>query len=157
ADAGAARPRHGHRGMRHRDGPGHRRLPHRRDVGSRLRRERRREPRADDAGLLARADVHSEDRSLRPPASVRSDLRESGGRTTTVLDVLAVLFAGRGSLNFLKRSGMGSGLVFFGHLLPRDTLLAPLVGATMVLYAWGLWTRAVWAIALGVSYAVYAT
>ena len=76
---------------------------------------------------------------------------------STALNVLAVLFAGRGAMNFLKRFGTGSGMVFFGHLLPRDTPLAPLVGAAMVLYAWGLWTRAAWAIPLGVAYAVFAT
>lgn len=76
---------------------------------------------------------------------------------STALNVLAVLFAGRGGMNFLKRFGTGSGLVFVGHLLPPDTLLAPLVGAAMILYAWGLWTRAAWAIPLGVAYAVLAT
>jgi hypothetical protein len=76
---------------------------------------------------------------------------------STALNVLAVLFAGRGAMNVLKPFGTGSGLVFLGHLLPPDTLLAPLVGLVMVLYAWGLWTRAAWAIPLGVAYAVLAT
>jgi len=60
-------------------------------------------------------------------------------------------------MNLLKRFGTGSGLVFFGHLLPPDTLLAPLLGIAMIAYAWGLWTYAGWAIPLGVAYAVLAT
>jgi hypothetical protein len=75
----------------------------------------------------------------------------------TMLRVLAVLFAGRGAMNLLKRFGTGSGFVFFGHLLPPHTPLAPLVGLAMIAYAWGLWTRAAWAVPLGVAYAVFAT
>ena len=61
---------------------------------------------------------------------MRSVLRESGGRfspvddrraRSTTLNVLAVLFAGRGLMNVFKRFGTGSGLVFFGHLLPPAT------------------------------------
>lgn len=78
-------------------------------------------------------------------------------RAGTALNVFAVLFAGRGVLNVLKRLGTGSGFVFFGHLLPPDTILAPLVGVAMMAYAWGLWTRAGWAIPLGVAYATLAT
>jgi hypothetical protein len=76
---------------------------------------------------------------------------------STALNVLAVLFAGRGLMNFLKRFGTGSGMVFFGHLLPRDTLWAPIIGFAMIVYAWGLWTRAIWAIPLGAAYAGFAT
>jgi hypothetical protein len=76
---------------------------------------------------------------------------------TTLLNVFAVLFAGRGVMNLLKRFGTGSGFVFFGHLLPPDTLLAPLFGFAMIAYAWGLWRRAGWAIPLGVAYAAFAT
>lgn len=73
------------------------------------------------------------------------------------LRVLALLFAGRGLMNVLKRLGTGSGFVFFGRLLPPDTPLAPLVGLVMLAYAWGLWTRGRWAIPLGVAYAIFAT
>ncbi len=73
------------------------------------------------------------------------------------LNVLAILIGLRGALNLLKRFGTGSGFVFFGHLLPPDTLLAPLFGVAMIAYAWGLWTRAGWAIPLGVAYATFAT
>ena len=75
----------------------------------------------------------------------------------TALRLLAVLFAGRGAMNVLKRFGTGSGLVFFGHLLPADTVLAPLLGLAMIAYGWGLWTHAGWAIPLGVAYAILAT
>ena len=75
----------------------------------------------------------------------------------TALNVLAVLFGGRGLLNVLKRFGTGSGCVFFGRLLPPDTMLAPVCGVAMLAYAWGLWTRAAWAVPLGAAYAVFAT
>jgi hypothetical protein len=76
---------------------------------------------------------------------------------TALLNVLAVLFAGRGIMNLLKRFGTGSGFVFFGRLLPPDTLLAPSFGVAMIAYGWGLWRRAGWAIPLGVAYAMFAT
>jgi hypothetical protein len=73
------------------------------------------------------------------------------------LRVLAVLIALRGVGNMLKRFGAGSGLVVLGHLLPRDTPLAPLLGVAMIVYAYGLWTEAAWALPLGVAYALFAT
>jgi hypothetical protein len=76
---------------------------------------------------------------------------------TTALNVLAALFAGRGLMNVLKRFGTGSGFVFFGQLLPPDTLLAPVFGVAMLAYACGLWTRAGWAVPLGAAYGVFAT
>jgi hypothetical protein len=76
---------------------------------------------------------------------------------TTLLNVFAILFAGRGIMNLLKRFGTGSGFVFFGRLLPPDTPLAPLFGVAMLAYGWGLWTRAGWAIPLGIAYAIFAT
>lgn len=76
---------------------------------------------------------------------------------STALRLLALLFAGRGVMNLLKRFGTGSGLVFFGHLLPPDTPLAPALGIAMIAYAWGLWTQAGWAIPLGIAYAVLAS
>jgi hypothetical protein len=76
---------------------------------------------------------------------------------TQLLKLLAVLFAGRGVMNLLKRFGTGSGLVFFGHLLPPDTWIAPALGIAMIAYGYGLWTRAGWAIPLGIAYAVFAT
>ncbi|HXJ33544.1 MAG TPA: hypothetical protein VMS22_05830 [Candidatus Eisenbacteria bacterium] len=77
--------------------------------------------------------------------------------TQTLLRVLAILIAVRGIGNLLKRFGTGSGLVVFGRLLPRETLLAPLLGLVMLAYAYGLWTRRAWALPLGVAYALFAT
>ena len=73
------------------------------------------------------------------------------------LRALALLIAFRGVGNLLKRFGTGSGLVVFGHLWPRDTLLAPVLGLLMIVYAYGLWREAAWALPLGVAYAVFAT
>jgi len=73
------------------------------------------------------------------------------------LRILAVLIALRGVGNLLKRFGAGSGLVFFGQLLPRETLLAPLLGLVMLVYACGLWRESTWALPLGIVYAVFAT
>jgi len=77
--------------------------------------------------------------------------------TTRALQAFAVYFAGRGLMNLLKRFGTGSGFVFLGRLLPPDTLLAPLFGLVLIVYAWGLWTRAGWAIPIGVGYSAFAT
>jgi hypothetical protein len=74
-----------------------------------------------------------------------------------VLRALALLFAFRGIGNLLKRFGTGSGLVVFGHLLPQDTLLAPVLGTLMLIYAYGLWREAGWAVPLGIAYAVFAS
>ena len=76
---------------------------------------------------------------------------------TKVLPLLAIFFAGRGVMNLMKRFGTGSGMVFFGQLLPADSLTAPLVGSALVAYGWGLWTKAAWAIPLGVGYAIFAS
>ncbi len=76
---------------------------------------------------------------------------------TRALQALAVYFAGRGMMNLLKRFGTGSGFVFLGRLLPPDTLLAPLFGLLLIVYGWGLWTRAGWAIPIGVGYSAFAT
>src|SRR6476661_2687798 len=76
---------------------------------------------------------------------------------TRALQAFAVYFAGRGMMNMLKRFGTGSGFVFLGRLLPPDTPLAPLFGLAMIAYAWGLWTRAAWAIPIGVGYSAFAT
>ena len=70
---------------------------------------------------------------------------------------LAILIALRGLGNMLKRFGTGSGLVVLGHLLPRDTPLAPTLGVAMIVYAVGLWREAAWAFPLGVAYALFAT
>ncbi len=75
----------------------------------------------------------------------------------TVLKVLGVLIAFRSLGNLFKRFGTGSGLVVLGALWPPETLLAPIVGALMMLYGYGLWTQAAWAVPLGAAYALFAT
>ena len=74
-----------------------------------------------------------------------------------VLKLLGLLVALRSLGNLFKRFGSGSGLVVFGALWPPDTLLAPILGVLMLLYGYGLWTQAAWALPLGVAYAVFAT
>ena len=76
---------------------------------------------------------------------------------TSALRAFAVYFALRGMMNLLKRFGTGSGFVFLGKLLPPDTLLAPVFGLVLIVYAWGLWARAGWAIPIGVGYSAFAT
>jgi hypothetical protein len=76
---------------------------------------------------------------------------------TAALRLLGVLMAFRGAGNLLKRFGTGSGMVVFGRLWPPDSPVAVLVGLVMVAYGWGLWTRAAWAVPLGVAYALFAT
>jgi hypothetical protein len=73
--------------------------------------------------------------------------------------LLAVLIALRGLTNFGKPFSAGSGFVVFGRLLHgvATTVLAPLVGAVMLLYAYGLWHGRAWARPLGVAYAIWAT
>jgi len=80
-----------------------------------------------------------------------------GAYTRTALRILALAIAFRGVGNLLKRFGTGSGLVVFGHLWPADTALALVLGALMLVYAYGLWTEARWAVPLGLAYAVFAT
>jgi hypothetical protein len=75
----------------------------------------------------------------------------------TVLKLLGVAIAFRSLGNLFKRFGTGSGLVVFGALWPPDTLLAPILGMLMLLYGYGLWTQAAWALPLGIAYAVLAT
>jgi hypothetical protein len=72
---------------------------------------------------------------------------------------LAVLIALRGLTNFGKPFGGGSGFVVLGKLTHGfgSTVLAPLMGAVMLVYAWGLWRARPWARPLAVAYAVWAT
>jgi hypothetical protein len=72
--------------------------------------------------------------------------------------VLAVLIALRGCTNFGKPFGT-SGFVVFGHLSHglASTVVAPLFGAAMLAYAWGLWHARPWARPLAIVYALWAT
>ena len=72
--------------------------------------------------------------------------------------ILAVLFALRGLTNFAKP--FRGGFVILGRLMEggvATTVVAPLVGVLIVVYAWGLWHARAWARPLGVAYAVWAT
>jgi hypothetical protein len=75
-----------------------------------------------------------------------------------VRKILAVLFALRGLTNFAKP--FRGGFVIFGRLMHggiATTVVAPLVGVAILVYAFGLWHARPWARPLGVAYAVWAT
>jgi hypothetical protein len=76
----------------------------------------------------------------------------------TLRRALAVLVALRAATNLGKPFGP-SGFVVLGQLLhgAASTVVAPLFGVAMLVYAWGLWHARPWALALGVAYAVWAT
>ena len=72
--------------------------------------------------------------------------------------VLAVLIALRALTNFAKP--FRGAFVIFGRLMHggmATTVVAPLVGVMMLVYAYGLWHARAWALPLGVAYAVWAT
>ncbi|HYR95524.1 MAG TPA: hypothetical protein VEM57_02265 [Candidatus Binatus sp.] len=73
--------------------------------------------------------------------------------------VIAVLIALRALTNLGKPFGEGSGFVVLGRLLHgvASTVVAPLFGLAMLVYAYGLWDRRPWARPLGVAYAAWAT
>jgi len=72
--------------------------------------------------------------------------------------LLAALIALRGLTNFAKP--FGGGFVILGRLMHggvATTVIAPLVGVVIVIYAYGLWHARAWARPLGIAYAVWAT
>jgi hypothetical protein len=73
--------------------------------------------------------------------------------------IIAVLIALRAATNFGKPFTPGAGLVILGRLMGgfAATVVAPLLGLAMVIYAWGLWQGRRWAFPAGVAYAVWAT
>lgn len=75
----------------------------------------------------------------------------------TARKTLAVLIALRGATNFGKP--FGGAFVVLGHLRHglASTVLAPLVGVLLLVYAYGLWHARSYALPLGVVYAVWAT
>ena len=79
------------------------------------------------------------------------------GRTT--LRVFAVLIALRALTDVVKPFVAGSGFVFFGKLITgmACTILAPIVGVLMLLYAYGLWQGRRFAVPMGVAYGVLVT
>lgn len=75
------------------------------------------------------------------------------------LRLCAILIALRALTDVFKPLGAGSGLVVGGVFLhgAAVTLLAPLVGAYMLVYACGLWQGRRFALAMGIAYALYAS
>jgi len=72
--------------------------------------------------------------------------------------LLAVLIALRALTNFAKP--FRGAFVILGRLMQggiATTVVAPLVGVVMLVYAWGLWHGRAWAGPLAVAYAVWAT
>jgi len=73
--------------------------------------------------------------------------------------LVAVLIALRAATNFGKPFSDTSAFVILGKLMHgmATTVVAPLVGLAMLLYAWGLWQGRAWARPLAVVYAIWAT
>lgn len=71
---------------------------------------------------------------------------------------LAVLIALRALTNVGKPFRPGA-FVVLGKLMhgTATTVVAPLFGVAMLVYAWGLWQPRPWALPLGVAYAIWAT
>jgi hypothetical protein len=76
-----------------------------------------------------------------------------------VRKALAVLIGLRGLTNFGKPFSQRAGFVAFGKLTHGvgATVVAPLVGLVIVVYAWGLWQKRPWARPLGVVFALWST
>ena len=74
-----------------------------------------------------------------------------------VRKVLAVLIALRAVTNLGKP--FRGGFVVLGHLMHgiASTVVAPIVGIVMLVYAWGLWHARPWASPMAIVYAVWAT
>jgi hypothetical protein len=73
--------------------------------------------------------------------------------------IIAVLIALRAATNFGKPFSTTSAFVILGKLMHgvATTVVAPLFGIAMLVYAWGLWQGRAWAWPLAVVYAVWAT
>jgi hypothetical protein len=73
--------------------------------------------------------------------------------------LLAALIALRALTNFGKPFAPQSGFVILGSLMRgfAATVIAPLVGVAMLVYAYGLWQARPWARPMAIVYAVWAT
>jgi hypothetical protein len=78
-------------------------------------------------------------------------------RNRVLLRVCAVLIGLRALTNVFKPFGAGSGLVFFGALLTgwANTVVAPLLGVFMLVYAYGLWNVRRFALPMGIAYGIF--
>jgi hypothetical protein len=82
---------------------------------------------------------------------------------STEMTVFAVLFGLLAISNFLKPVAQmfspdgPEGLVFFGHRLRglSNTMMAPLFGALLATYAYGIWNAKRWIVPLSLAYAIY--
>jgi hypothetical protein len=74
-----------------------------------------------------------------------------------VRKLLAVLIAVRAATNFAKP--FGGGFVVLGRLMHglAATVVAPLFGILMLIYAFGLWQARPWARPVGIAYAIWAS
>lgn len=92
---------------------------------------------------------------LHPPAVAR----HYAPMSDLIRKLIAVLLALRALTNLGKPFGSGSGLVIVGKLFhgAAITIIAPLLGLAMLVYAYGLWTTRPWARPLGIAYAIFAT
>jgi len=75
------------------------------------------------------------------------------------LTVVAVLFAVLAVSNFLKplQLGADTGFVFFGRRLTGtpNTIIGPLFGLYLLVYALGIWNMRRYALPMGAGYAAY--
>jgi hypothetical protein len=79
------------------------------------------------------------------------------------MTTLAVLMGLLAISNFLKpvtqamEPAGNAGFVFFGHRLHgvANAVMGPLFGLILAAYAYGVWTRKRWVVALATAYAVY--
>src|SRR5271167_676398 len=86
-----------------------------------------------------------------------AESRRSGALTT--LAILFAILAVSDILKPLHLEGATTGLVFFGKRLSGtpDTILGPLLGIILLIYAAGIWRMRRYAIYLGYAYAIYVT
>ena len=77
----------------------------------------------------------------------------------TLRKVLSVLIAVRSLTNFAKPFVAGSAFVVLGQLRggPWATVVAPIFGVAMLVYAWLLWIGHPLALRAGIAYAIWAT
>lgn len=77
----------------------------------------------------------------------------------TALTVFAILFGILAISNLLKPLQIGdqTGFVFFGSRLSglANTIMGPLFGIFLAVYAYGIWNMKRWALPMGHAYATY--
>ena len=86
----------------------------------------------------------------------------ANSRRSGALTILAILFAILAVSDILKPlhlEGATTGLVFFGKRLSGtpDTILGPILGIILLIYAAGIWRMRRYALYLGYAYAIYVT